>query len=85
MRLKLYSHSNTPIDDKINTTNDIPVPIKAAIIHYQFVTIHPYFEGNGRTARLLTTLALHKGGYDLKGIYSYLLFSPICQYESDTL
>lgn len=56
--------------NSINTTNDIPVPIKAAIIHYQFVTIHPYFDGNGRTARLLTSLALHKGGYDLKGIYS---------------
>ena len=54
----------------INTTKDIPVPIKTAIIHYQFVTIHPYFDGNGRTARLLTSLALHKGGYDLKGIYS---------------
>lgn len=54
----------------INTPNDIPIPIVASIIHYQFVTIHPYFDGNGRTARLLTTLALHKGGYDLKGIYS---------------
>ena len=54
----------------INTTNDIPIPIIASIIHYQFVTIHPYFDGNGRTARLLTTLALHKNGYDLKGIYS---------------
>ena len=54
----------------INNTNDIPIPIKAGIIHYQFVTIHPYFDGNGRTARLLTTLALHNEGYDLKGIYS---------------
>ena len=54
----------------INNANDIPIPIKASIIHYQFVTIHPYFDGNGRTARLLTTLALHKNGYDLKGIYS---------------
>ncbi len=54
----------------INTPNDIPIPIVASIIHYQFVTIHPYFDGNGRTARLLTTLSLHKNGYDLKGIYS---------------
>lgn len=54
----------------INANDDIPAPIKASIIHYQFVTIHPYFDGNGRTARLLTTLALHKSGYDLKGIYS---------------
>lgn len=54
----------------INTPNDIPIPIIASIIHYQFVTIHPYFDGNGRTARLLTTLTLHKNGYDLKGIYS---------------
>ena len=56
--------------DWIIKTEDIPIPIVASIIHYQFVTIHPYFDGNGRTARLLTTLALHKNGYDLKGIYS---------------
>ena len=54
----------------MNTPNDIPIPIIASIIHYQFVTIHPYFDGNGRTARLLTTLTLQKNGYDLKGIYS---------------
>lgn len=47
-----------------------PVPIIAAIAHYQFATIHPYYDGNGRTARLLTTLILHKAGYGLKGIYS---------------
>lgn len=54
----------------INTSTFLPFPIVAAIAHYQFATIHPYYDGNGRTARLLTTLLLHKKGYDLKGIYS---------------
>lgn len=52
------------------TIKDIPCPIRAGIAHYQFATIHPYYDGNGRTARLLTTLILHKEGYDLKGLYS---------------
>jgi len=50
--------------------NVIPAPILAAIVHYQFVTIHPYYDGNGRTARILTTLLLHQCGYGLKGIYN---------------
>ncbi len=54
----------------INKNTTIPYPIIASIAHYQFATIHPYFDGNGRTARLLTTLILHMGGYDLKGLYS---------------
>lgn len=49
---------------------ELPAPIVAAIAHYQYATIHPYYDGNGRTARLLTTLMLHKSGYGLKGIYS---------------
>jgi Fic family protein len=48
----------------------LPCPLRAGIAHYQFATIHPYYDGNGRTARLLTTLILHLGGYDLKGLYS---------------
>jgi Fic family protein len=49
---------------------DLPVPVVAALAHYQFATIHPYFDGNGRTARLLTNLLLHRSGYGLNGIYS---------------
>jgi len=54
----------------IKENNDLPCPIVASIAHYQFATIHPYYDGNGRTSRLLTTLILHLGGYDLKGLYS---------------
>ncbi len=50
--------------------DELPIPLRAAVAHYQFATIHPYYDGNGRTARLLATLVLHLGGYDLKGFYS---------------
>lgn len=56
--------------DWINAKDDLPVPLRAGIAHYQFATIHPYYDGNGRSARLLTTLILHLGGYGLRGIYS---------------
>ncbi len=49
---------------------ELPIPVIAAVAHYQFATIHPYFDGNGRTARLLTTLLLHRNGYGLNGIFS---------------
>jgi Fic family protein len=56
--------------DWVNHNTESPCPVVAGIAHYQFATIHPYYDGNGRTARLLTTLILHSGGYDLKGLYS---------------
>ena len=48
----------------------IPVPIVAALVHYQFVTIHPYYDGNGRTARLLATFILQRSDYGLHGFFS---------------
>lgn len=53
----------------IEKNQHLPVPLLAAIAHYQYATIHPYYDGNGRTARLITTFLLHRGGYDLKGLY----------------
>ncbi len=49
---------------------ELPVPVVVALAHCQFATIHPYFDGNGRTARLLTNLLLHRNGYGLNGVYS---------------
>ena len=48
----------------------VPVPLVAGLAHYQFVTIHPYYDGNGRTARLLATFILQRGGYGLHGFIS---------------
>lgn len=49
---------------------DLPIPVVAGMAHYQFVTIHPFYDGNGRTARALATWILYRGGYDLGRFYA---------------
>lgn len=46
------------LEKYINADDDMDALICAALIHYQFETIHPFLDGNGRVGRLLITLFL---------------------------
>ncbi len=45
-------------EDYINSTNGIDPLIKLAVLHYQFESIHPFYDGNGRTGRIINVLYL---------------------------
>lgn len=54
----------------IQKEKELPSPVKAAITTYQFLTIHPFEDGNGRTARALASYLLSLDDYDVKGFHS---------------
>jgi Fic family protein len=55
------------IDELIAFTNDNPLELNdivlATIFHHKFVWIHPFFDGNGRTVRLMMNLLLMRKGF----------------------
>jgi len=70
----------------INQEDHIPILIKCALIHYQFETIHPFLDGNGRIGRLLIDLFIHwKELLDKPLIYTSLFFKENRQEYFDRL
>ncbi len=55
----------------LETHEAIPAPVLSAVVSYAFVSIHPFEDGNGRTARALATYILMLHSYDLKGLNSF--------------
>ena len=65
----------TDLERYMNESDDYDPLIRIALIHYQFETIHPFLDGNGRVGRLMILLYLMKQGYISKPIIyiSYFL------------
>ncbi|MDA2936135.1 Fic family protein [Patescibacteria group bacterium AH-259-L05] len=55
--------------NKAKHDNTCPI-IAAAIAHSEVAAIHPFADGNGRTARLLATLILYQRGYDFRKLFA---------------
>ncbi|HEY9496566.1 MAG TPA: Fic/DOC family N-terminal domain-containing protein [Intrasporangium sp.] len=65
----------------LNAEDDVPLLVKAALGHYQFETLHPFSDGNGRLGRLIIVLQLIAEGA-LR--YPILNLSPYFEPRKDT-
>ncbi len=50
--------------------NEMDHVIEAGIMHYEIVRIHPFIDGNGRTARVMAAIVLFKRGFDVKRFFA---------------
>lgn len=56
--------------DYINKNDELHPVLISGIAQFQLVHIHPFLDGNGRVARLLSTLCLYQKGYDFKKLFT---------------
>lgn len=67
------------LDERFESLDMHPVMVTATFI-YEFLSIHPYQDGNGRLSRLLTTLILMKQGYEFT---QYISFEHIIEQRKE--
>jgi Fic family protein len=54
----------------LNAEQEVHPILVAGVAQFQLVHIHPFLDGNGRTARLLSMLCLYRRGYDFKRLFT---------------
>jgi Fic family protein len=54
----------------MNSEQEVHPILVAGVAQFQLVHIHPFLDGNGRTARLLSMLCLYRKGYDFKRLFT---------------
>lgn len=69
------------LEEFIHAENHLDPLVKLALIHYQFEAIHPFFDGNGRTGRIINILYLVKE--DLLNLPVLYLSKYIIEQKSD--
>ncbi|MBU1184746.1 MAG: Fic family protein, partial [Proteobacteria bacterium] len=56
--------------DWLNREQEVHPVLMSGISQFQFVHVHPFLDGNGRTSRLLSTLCLYRAGYNFKRLFT---------------
>ena len=63
-------HLMTELVAWLNAADEVHPILCAGIAQFQLVHIHPFLDGNGRTARLLAMLCMYRRGYDFRKLFT---------------